>query len=105
MNPEGSISTCFAYCETEVQFFYGPENVFTQFPQCRANEACSFTTTDTKTVTNSYSFNLGAGLKTRSILDTLVEREDESVLKPTFDLVSMAHGRWTRFGDGISSVN
>ena len=79
-----------------MEFFYGPESVFTQFPQCRANEACSFTTTDTKTITNSYSFNLGSGLKVRSsVEDTLFKREDESVLKPSFDVVSMAHDRYS----------
>ncbi|KAM0805130.1 hypothetical protein BDR22DRAFT_817614 [Usnea florida] len=96
LNTQGSISTCSSYCEQKVEFFYGPESVFTQFPQCRANEACSFTTTDTKTITNSYSFNLGSGLKARSsVVDTLFKREDESVLKPSFDVVRMAHDRYS----------
>ena len=46
--PKGASVPALPIAKQEVQFFYGPESVFTQFPQCRANEACSFTTTDTK---------------------------------------------------------
>ena len=87
----GSISTCSSYCEQQVQFFYGPESVFTQFSQCRANEPCSFTTTDSKTITNSYSFTLTGGLKARSDETGLTRRdEDAADLKPTFNLVSFS---------------
>ncbi|KAF2470515.1 uncharacterized protein BDR25DRAFT_314693 [Lindgomyces ingoldianus] len=48
---------CAAYCEEKTAWFYGRE---IEFPlQCQSNSKCTLTTTDTITVTNSYTVNVG----------------------------------------------
>lgn len=87
---ESSGYDCTGYCEVRNYFTYNQEIVFTEFYQCGANEPCTFTSTDTLTVTQTFEFNIGAGLAKRSDDDGIIKRDDdaaESVLKPSFNLV------------------
>ena len=72
---------CVAYCEVKNSYFYGQEIPFNEFSSCRANEPCTFTSTDALTITQTYTFNTGISLKKRDqdqeLNDTLVKRDDD----------------------------
>lgn len=80
---------CSAYCEVKNTWFYGQEVPIKEFSSCRADSPCEYTTTDTITVTQTFAFNVDAGLAKRSDdADTsLAKRDDEGVLKPSFNIV------------------
>lgn len=77
---------CSAYCEVRNYYFYGQEIVITEFPGCRANSKCTFTTTDTIQVTQTFSFNVGASPAKRSE-NSLEKRDGAAALKFGFNLV------------------
>lgn len=90
-------SHCSAYCEVKNTWFHGQEVPIKEFSSCRANSPCEYTTTDTITVTQSFAFNVNAGLAKRSHdaddetgnVTTLGKRGEEGVLKPSFNLVRL----------------
>jgi hypothetical protein len=72
---------CSAYCEVRNYFFYGKEVVFTEFSGCRANSACSFVSSKALTISQTYTFNVGAKVAKRQAAEV------EKVLEFGFDLV------------------
>lgn len=54
-------SGCLSYCEAKVQWFFGPEVPYPE-TQCQANSTCTFATSQSIIVTNTYSFNFGLTL-------------------------------------------
>ena len=90
-------SNCAGYCEVKNTWFYGEEVPIKEFSSCRADSPCEYTTTDTITVTQTFAFNVDAGLAKRSDdpdddtanVTALAKRDDEGVLKPSFNLVSL----------------
>lgn len=51
-------NNCAAYCEESTAWFYGREIKYNLSP-CHADSKCAITLTDTTTVTNTYTMNLG----------------------------------------------
>ena len=94
MDAEGSCKSsitlttygCAGYCEVKNYFFYGNEVHISEFSECRQQQACTYTTTNTLTITQTFEFNLAAGLGKRNGGEDLSKRESEA-LKPSFDLV------------------
>lgn len=79
---------CSGYCELATQFFYGKEVPFSPAAHCSAKESCSVQASDSVTITQTYTFNVGATLETRSQEgDSLVQRDATSTLKAAFDAV------------------
>ena len=76
-------------------WFYGKEVEINEYPSCRAFESCTYTTTNSITVEQSFSFNVGASVGRRSLESDTVEgqldkREDAaSGLKAGFDIVCL----------------
>ena len=71
---------CAGYCEVKNTWFYGKEVPITEFSSCRANEPCTYTTTNTITVSQSFAFNAGASLGKRS-LDSGEDKEKVEFVK------------------------
>ncbi|MDI1493624.1 MAG: hypothetical protein OHK93_005920, partial [Ramalina farinacea] len=87
-------SHCSGYCEVKNTWFYGQEVVIKEFSSCRADSPCEYTTTNTITVTQTFAFNVDAGLAKRSDdgeddtvnVTAFAKRDDEGVLKPSFNI-------------------
>ena len=109
MSPDGSCdngldltngedsSYCAGYCEVKNAFFYGAEVVFTEFAGCRANSPCTFTSTKSLTITQTWTFNadLTTSFKhkkdeipeaTRTVNDKRQEEGDSGGLEGSFNL-------------------
>jgi hypothetical protein len=55
-------TSCQSYCEVKDSFFYGQEVPFSEFSGCREDQECSFTSTKSLSITQTWSFNMGGGL-------------------------------------------
>lgn len=78
---------CLAYCEVRLTMFYGQEVPF-EDAACQAESSCSISPSQSITVTNTYSFNVGASISQRDLSDPLYARDDSSLLsslKASFD--------------------
>src|SRR6266511_4217530 len=56
---------CAGYCEVRNYYFYGQEVPFQPLSNCRANEPCSIQASQSATLTQTFEFNVGAGLNTK----------------------------------------
>ena len=87
---------CTGYCEVKNTWFYGKEVPITEYSSCRAFESCTYTTSNSITVSQSFSFNVGASLGQRSLDSDAVEGELEkrenapSGLKAGFNIVCLS---------------
>ena len=88
-----SNGNCAGYCEVRNTFFYGKEVAFAPLAHCSADETCSIQSSQSSTITQTYTFNVDAGLSSRSVEDdSLVTRGDdapEDLLKAAFNAVSL----------------
>ena len=89
MKQDVGSQTCSGYCEIKNSYHYGQEVPFNEFSSCRANEPCTFTSTDSLTITQTYTFNMGVTIPKRDLdsNNALVAREnpDEGGLQVGFD--------------------
>ncbi|SLM33696.1 hypothetical protein LPUS_02235 [Lasallia pustulata] len=85
MTPLGTY--CSGYCELSTEFFYGKEVPFSPAAHCSADQSCSVQASDSATITQTYTFNVGASLQQRSEeMSSLVQRDAASTLKAAFDV-------------------
>lgn len=83
---------CAGYCEVRNYYFYGREVPFNPIASCQEGITCEVTKSYTATVTQTFTFNVGVGLKAeRSLNNPHIQRAEESapeaLLKGAFDLV------------------
>ena len=84
-----SDGSCAGYCEMRNFFFYGKEVPFAPVAHCSTDEVCAIQTSQSATLEQTYTFNLGATLGQRSEnASELTERGDdapEALLKAAFN--------------------
>lgn len=79
---------CTGYCEVRNYYSYGREIRFDEFGTCRAHQECSFTSTNSLTVTQTFEVNTGVKFGKRDSEGALIKRGSEAeALKIGFDLV------------------
>jgi hypothetical protein len=83
---------CAGYCEVRNYYFYGQEVPFSPPATCTKNITCAIDKSYTATLTQTYTFNVGVGLKAERSLNNPhiprgAEPAPEALLKGAFDLV------------------
>ena len=75
---------CAGYCEVRNYYIYGQEVEYAPFTHCEQGGQCAIDDSLSATITESFSFNVGATLNTKRD----VENAPEAVLKGAFNIVS-----------------
>ena len=109
IDPDGSCKSsmtiqsgsCAGYCEVRNYYFYGEEVPYSPFTACRVGDKCDIDGTYSAAITQSFSFNVGAGINTKRD----VTAAPAAVLKGAFNIVGLISYRWGRDANGLQGAS